>query len=110
MGTSIAPGEGGKGLERRGRLVVLDLAQVADVQPGQLGDGGEGQAALAAAATNAGAHERPLAERWLSFSHGANYAYKQTGIDKGQFGWHDLANSKSRLATANTTRKERTRP
>src|SRR5687767_803691 len=60
-------GQGGEGLERRRGLVVLDLAEVADVQARQLRHPCERETPLGAPPTNAASDERPLTAGGLGF-------------------------------------------
>ena len=99
IGTSSAVGEGGQRLERRRGLVVLDLAQVADVQPRRLGDAREGQR-RARRAGDGCASRRAVVGGKAAGLHRSHYACKKRVLTRAKGPCHDMAINQSRLASA----------
>ena len=98
-------GQGGKGLERRRRLVVLDLAEIADVQARCAPRPGQGQAALEPAAPDLGPDGAVAVGRTASVMQ--RLCRHKTGIDKNNIARQDMAHHQTPLGTGQSHRISR---
>jgi len=90
--------------ERRGRLVVLDLRQIAHVQTGRFGHLGQGQAALAAPAPDLASDRRWAPGRVVRKTFGEHRVCPpQNSVDNDRCRSYGIAINKSCLTTANTS-------